>query len=83
MHRAQELSENQDYVEAEDEFDVNKRPSPPRDDVDCEDEVEVDIFTRKPLLVFSSDEEDAGSEEPLMWLPAVSEKVALPVMAVT
>lgn len=65
-----ELSENQDYVEAEDEFDVNKRPSPPRDDVDCEDEVEVDIFTRKPLLVFSSDEEDAGSEEPLMWLPA-------------
>lgn len=82
MHRAQELNENEDYVEAEDEFDVNKRPSPPRDDLDAEDEVEVDIFTRKPLLVFSSDEEDAGSEEPLMWLPAVGEQVAWPEVAV-
>ncbi|WIA12939.1 hypothetical protein OEZ85_006554 [Tetradesmus obliquus] len=67
----QELDENQEYVEAEDEFDINEKPAPPAVDGDAAEDAEVDVVTRERLLVFSSDEEDeGGSEEPLHWLPA-------------
>lgn len=71
----QELDENQEYVEQEDEFDINEKPAPVKegDQEDAEDE-EVEVITRERLPVFSSDEEDEGregSEEPLYWLPAV------------
>jgi hypothetical protein len=69
----QELDENQEYVEAEDEFDINEKPAAPAADADAAEDAEVDVITRERLLVFSSDEEDeGGSEEPLHWLPAVS-----------
>jgi hypothetical protein len=72
MH-LQELDENQEYVEAEDEFDINEKPAAPAADGDAAEDAEVDVITRERLLVFSSDEEDeGGSEEPLHWLPAVS-----------
>ncbi|KAF6264667.1 WD40-repeat-containing domain protein [Scenedesmus sp. NREL 46B-D3] len=67
----QELDENQEYVEAEDEFDINEKPAAPAADGDAAEDAEVDVITRERLLVFSSDEEDEGaSEEPLHWLPA-------------
>uniref|UniRef100_A0A383WGW9 Uncharacterized protein n=1 Tax=Tetradesmus obliquus TaxID=3088 RepID=A0A383WGW9_TETOB len=67
----QELDENQEYVEAEDEFDINEKPAPPAVDGDAAEDAEVDVVTRERLLVFSSDEEDeGGSDEPLHWLPA-------------
>lgn len=79
----QELEENEEYVEAEDEFDVNERPPPadgaaapelqlglaPRDET-----LPVDIMSREVVRVFSSDEEDEaeGREAPLHHLPVVS-----------
>ena len=73
----QELDENQDYVEAEDEFDINPRASAPRNDTDVQQDVEVDIFTREPSSLYGGalDEQAdraEGEGAPLLWLPAVS-----------
>jgi hypothetical protein len=73
----QELDENEEYVEAEDEFDAAKQCSPLRRgrDSDGEEGGDVDVLTREPLLLFSSDGEDEegeGGEAPLLHLPAVS-----------
>eukprot|EP00879_Flechtneria_rotunda_P032962 GHRR01036462.1.p1 GENE.GHRR01036462.1~~GHRR01036462.1.p1 ORF type:complete len:307 (+),score=102.22 GHRR01036462.1:690-1610(+) len=71
----QELDENVEYVEQEDEFDINQKPVANKsnaDDTGNEDE-QVDVVTREKVVVFSSDEEDdQAGEEPLHWLPAVS-----------
>lgn len=88
---AQELEENKEYVEAEDEFDIHQpAPSPQQrngaaasveaaGDADGDD-VEVNIITREPLLLFGEAEDDtaaaaaadAADEQPLLFLPAVS-----------
>lgn len=72
MTFVQEIEENEEYVEDEDEFDINKRQSLARGDAEMTDvEAELDILAREPLE--GSDEEDAqDSEEPLRQLPGVS-----------
>lgn len=71
----QELDENVEYVEQEDEFDLNEKPAAATADAGAEEAADVDILTKEALYVFSSDEEDeglSGVEAPLHWLPAVS-----------
>eukprot|EP00878_Enallax_costatus_P008310 GHUV01008688.1.p1 GENE.GHUV01008688.1~~GHUV01008688.1.p1 ORF type:complete len:460 (+),score=137.30 GHUV01008688.1:145-1524(+) len=69
-----ELDENVEYVEEEDEFDLNPKPSTANaDEADSIEEEDVDVLTREKLCAFSSDEEDermTGDEAPVYYLPA-------------
>lgn len=81
----QELEENEEYVEAEDEFDIKTKQqeaaaNPPASERAADDEeAYVEVLKREDIATFSSDDEnDDGrqaqgqDEQPLHYLPAVS-----------
>ncbi|BDA44046.1 Retinoblastoma-binding protein 5 [Coccomyxa sp. Obi] len=78
----EELDENQEYIEREDEFDINPRPAEENGHAGTagsDDDLDVDVETVEPDLDadWSSDEGPAG-EPPLKHLPICIERRVSP-----
>lgn len=79
----EELEENREYVEREDEFDINERPEDhalalaEEAATTAGKEADVDIMTMEDELYFSSDEEEEQRQQ-LHYLPVTIHKAATP-----
>jgi WD40 repeat protein len=69
----QALPSNVEYVEREDEFDIDENKTAEEDEEDSQENQDVDVVTIEPVPVFASDSE--GEEEVFCFEPTVSSRM--------